>query len=154
MDHAQLAANIAAVLALALSLVNAWRSHIEEKERFSLSVVDYLDGHNVAQFFLGVSNLSAKPLVITGVTFRSVLCELEPKRIRNRPEDWNFVSTPRFPVCISSHSAAAVYLEFVGCARNSLAPGQQVSFRIQTSARSVWKTVPLGNTSHYLHIGR
>lgn len=143
--------NLAAVLGFVLSVVNALFALLSSRERFELCVLDYADFGPSTRFMVCVSNLSSKPLTITAVTYGKVLCELEPKMIRNNPGDWNFASTPRFPLCIPAHSSCIVYLEFVALRHRSLSAGMQVSFQIRTTSRSVWKTVLLGNRAHYLN---
>ena len=154
MDDFQNLANIAAVFGFGLSVINAVSMAASSMQRFKIRVIDYDDTGVSVRFMLCIDNRSARPLTITGVTFRKVLCELEPKKIRNAPESWNFVATPRFPIRVSARSSVAVYLEFVGCARNQLHQRKAVTFQIRTTFRQVRKTVLLGSKSHYLHIAR
>lgn len=154
MGDFQLWANLAAVLGFLFSLANSIYLFMSSKEHFKIHIFDYDDAGASVRFKVGIDNCSSKPLTITVVTFRKTLCELEPKKIRNNPDDWNFASTPQFPICVPAHSSVSVYWEFVGCSRNSLAPQKLVSFQIQTTSHLVWKTVPLGNESRYLHIRR
>lgn len=143
--------DIAGILGFLLSLVHAFVALVRSRECFTLSILDYADFGSSTRFMVCISNLSSSPLCISSITYGKVLCELEPKMVRNNPGDWNFASTPRFPLCIPAHSSSVAYLEFVSPRHKLLSAGMQVSFQIRTTSHLVWKTALLGNRDHYLN---
>lgn len=144
-------ADIIGILGFLISIFTLIINHFQRKTKFKIFVADYVNRGSVIQFLLCISNLSSEPLTIVSIKFNEITCELEPKKIRGNPEDWNSVTTPRFPVCIAAHSSCYVYLEFLGCEHISLNPGTVVNFQIYTTLRQVQKNITLDNTSHYLH---
>ena len=147
-----LLSTLAGVAGFCLSLFLAISNLLKNRIIFELSVLDYTQVNAISQFFVSIVNKSYSPLVITEIEFCGIICELEPKKIRNNPEDWNGVTTPRFPLCIPARSAQLVYLEFVGCKHSPLVADTWVTFQIQTISRRESRSVLLPGTGHYLHI--
>lgn len=141
----------AGVLALLLSAFILIRDYLRERLRFSLDIVDYDVYRHSARFYISFSNLSHRPLIITGITYHEMLCELDPKRIRKPPEPLPLQHTPQFPLAIEAQGAGLYYVEFLGFSQKQLSRGTPVTFQIQTISRTVSKTVLLGEKSHYLH---
>ena len=147
-----LLSKLAGVAGLCLSLFLAISGFLKNRTVFEFSVLDYTQVRYVSQFFVSIVNKSYAPLVITEVVFHGTVCELEPKMIRNDPDAWNGVTTPRFPLCIPPRSAQCVYLEFVGCEHSPLAADTWVTFQIQAISHRELRSVLLPGTGHYLHI--
>ncbi len=143
---------LAGVAGLLLSLFLAISGFIKNRTIFELSVLDYTRIGTISQFFVSIVNKSNAPLVITEIVFHGTVCELEPKKIRNDPDAWNGVTTPRFPLCIPARSAQFAYLEFVECEHSPLAADTWVTFQIQTISRRELRSVLLPGMGHYLHI--
>lgn len=138
-----------------LSLFLAISGFLKNRQSFDVSVIDYRDFGKATTFFLSIVNKSQSPLVITEVTYLGTVCELEPKRIRNDPQAWNGVTTPRFPICIPARSAQCVYLEFVGRLDPQHIPLTAdiwVTLQIQTISHKELRTLLLGPPGHYLHL--
>ena len=143
-----------AALGLGLSLWQEYQRRKSEKEAYEISVIDYnKPTPKTVHFLIQCSNKSSSPLVITNITFCGISCQLEPKPIRGVPGKFDFQVTPQFPLCISAHSAAQFYLEFVSrsLSHTDLYPGKAVSFEIHSTRRMEQKSLHLGNISHYLH---
>ena len=147
-------ANIAGVLGLALSTFLLVRDVFRERERYSIAIIDYDVHLHSARFYVCFTNHSHRALVITGITYLGTLCELDPKRIRQPPEPLPLQHTPQFPVAIEALGARMCYIEFLNPSQKQLSPGMPVTFQIQTTSRSVSKTVFLGDKSHYLYNDR
>lgn len=149
-----LLADASGVLALFLSSYTLIRDHLRNRQRFSIDVIDYdVRGHS-ARFYISFSNLSHRPLIITGIIYRETLCELDPKRIRKPPDPLPFQHTPQFPLAIEALGAGLYYIEFLSPSHKQLSRGIPVTFQIHTISQSVSKTVLLGDKSHYLHNGQ
>lgn len=147
-----LLSKLAGVVGLCLSLFLAISGFFKTRTVFDLSVLDYTRVRTISQFFISIVNKSSAPLVITEIVFHGTVCELEPKRIRNDPEAWSGVTTPRFPLCVPARSAQFVYLEFVGCEHSPLVADTWVTFQVQTISRRESRSVLLPGMGHYLHI--
>ena len=147
-------ADISGIAGFLLSLFILFRDCLRNRISFSVDVIDYADFGGSTRFYLLITNHSHRPLTITKVIYDEVLCELDPKKIRNRPEDWNFQHSVQFPVCIAALDARMVYLEFVASPHTQLSPGKAVSFQIQTISRSVLKTLILASRLCYLNTNR
>lgn len=150
--NADLLSKLAGVAGLCLSLFLAVSEHFKNRQNFELSVLDYTEVRYVTQFFVSIVNKSKTPLVITEISFHGTPCELEPKKIRGEPGDWNSVTTPRFPLHIPANSAQFFYLEFLYCAHTPLIADTWVTFQIHTISQQAIKTVLLPCTAYYLHI--
>lgn len=147
----EILSDCAGIAGLLLSIALAIREFLRARMCFDFLVLDYVVVRNVTQFFVSIANKSKTPLVITEILFHDVSCELEPKKIRGEPGQWNAVTTPRFPLSVPGQDAKFMYLEFVGCSDNQLTADIFVTFQIQTISRQVSRTVLLQGTSHYLH---
>ena len=146
-----LLADAAGVIAFILSVGTIVCHVLRNRIAFDVDVIDYADFGSSTRFLLSIRNRSFHPLVITSIVYNATTCELEPKMIRGRPEQWNFRSTSRLPLCIQPRSASADYIEFLTHLHTPLAPGTTVTLEIQTISGLVRKTLTLGNKSHYLH---
>lgn len=143
-----------AVAGFVMSCYTAVRNVIRSRECYTLDAIDYENrSPNIIQFLVCVSNQSDTPLVITEISVFGTICELEPKAIRRKPEDWNFRHTADFPLCVAARCSQYAYLEFCGDNHGfcQLAPGQTVLFEIRSTRKRAQKTVTLWNKSHYLH---
>lgn len=147
-------ADLSGIAGFLLSLFILFRDCRRNRLSFSVDVIDYADFGGSTRFYLLITNHSHRPLTITKIVYDGILCELDPKKIRNRPDDWNFQHSAQFPVCIAALDARMVYLEFVAPPHTQLSPGRAVSFRIQTISRSVSKTLTLSNRLCYLNTSR
>lgn len=144
--------NILGILGFILSASLTAYSLFKSRENYSISVIDYANrAKDVTQFLIIITNNSSNPLAISSIIYEGTDCELEPKKIRGQVGCWGFVSTPRFPVCISAHGCQYVYLEFVDVPYIPLSRGTAVTFQIQSTRTLADKIVILGDISHYLH---
>lgn len=146
--------DVAGILGLALSVYSLVRDYLRSRPRFTIDVIDYANRGRTAQFYFRIANRSNRPLIITGILYRETLCELDPKRIRVQRPPLPTHCTPQFPLAIEAQEAGLYYIEFVNPPQKQLSRGIPVTFQIQTISQTVLKTVPLGEQSHYLHIGR
>ena len=150
---------VIAVLGFELSLCQLLSSSISKRECYKVDIVDYKKPcSDIVQFLLVVHNRSTTPLVISEIFFEGVPFELERKKIRERPGwgDFGLRHTPDFPLCVDAQGCCYFYLEFVDISRSAyqhteLSPGTVVNLKIHSTRKSVWKTVTLGDISHYLH---
>lgn len=141
-----------AVISFCLSVFSLIKSAIQNRESYEIKLIDYATRKkDIVQFMVVILNYSANPLSIVSFSAGETTCELVSKAIRGYPENWNFRSTPNFPVCIPAHGCQYAYLEFVGYQGIPLAPGTKLTFEIRSTHQRRSKTVLLGDTSHYLH---
>lgn len=143
--------NIAGCLGFLLSLYLAFRAWMSGRTKFDLTVLDYNNRYESVRFFLMVKNNSSSPLVISSISAFGTTCELEPKKIRGDPTAWNGVVSARFPVRVRAHDIEMFYIELLTRRSIPLSCGTRVSFQIETNARTVRKTVLLGNMARYLN---
>lgn len=144
-------ADLAGLLGFLLSLGLSVRTWLSRRTAFDVEVLDYNDNRESARFLLAVKNRSESPLVISAISAFGTTCELEPKKIRNDPTAWNGAVSARLPIRVRARDIEIFYIELLTGRTVPLSAGTQVTFQIQTIARSVPKTVPLGNRSHYLN---
>lgn len=143
-----------AIIGFAMSIYSVIRNAIRSAESYTIEVTDYAYRRaEVIQFLVCISNLSDEPLSITEISVFGTTCELYPKMIYGKPENWNFRHTAEFPVCIPAHGCQYAFLEFLGenFRAEQLTPESKVCFEIRSTRKRVQKTVVLGNESHYLH---
>lgn len=134
-------------LSLWLAVSQWWTA----REAFRLSVIDYAVHGEVTLFLIVVENLSRSPLVVLSLTYLGTICEIEPKRVRGRPPEWNSAVSARFPIHIPPRDAGLFYIEFVGCPCSPLDVGTPVTLQIQTIRRTVPRTLILEHKAHYLN---
>lgn len=143
---------IIAFVSLFISCFVLVSNHIREKERYEISVIDYVfRSPDILQLLVGITNKSSSPLIIVSVSCDGATCELEPKKIRGYPEKFGFVSTPRFPICVSSHGCQYAYLEFLNYQHTAPVRGTTLNLEIRSTLKTEQKTLLLGDISHYLH---
>lgn len=150
----EIIALIISVSSFLLSVYTIVSAKIKAVEKYDIDIVDYMVYDNTStQFLVCVSNKSSEPLSILSISYNGIICELEPKKIKNNPPDWNFQSTPRFPLCIAAHGCQYAYLEFVDRIHphKSLCRETTVNFQIRSTRKTVHKKISLGEPSHYLH---
>lgn len=129
-------------------------SWFRSKESYKLAVIDYENRNpDVVQFLIAITNKSNNPLVISEISVFGTTCELLPKPIWGKPENWNFLHTAKFPLCLDPHGCCYAFLEYVspGIGHNQLDPGTTVSFQIRSTRKLARKNTTLGSRSHYLH---
>ena len=142
------------LIGFGLSVYNFVHSLITSRENYVLDIIDYeVCTKRVTQFLVCFSNKSDSPLSIISVSYDGTICELEPKKIKGFPTDWNFQSSPRFPLCVPARGCQYAYLEFVSRSpkQKPLSPHTAVNFEIRSTRKLVQKTVSLPEKSHYLH---
>ena len=148
-DHITL---LIALAGFILSLSKWITDLIKNKCKIEIEVIDYLFlkryPKNVVQFFIRISNKSAKPVSITSINYDGITCELKQKKIIGGLFP---VTTSNLPANLPPYSSQSMYLEFVDVPNNPLSPGKVVTFEIHSIWKSVLQTVSLGNISHYLH---
>ena len=145
---------VIAVLGFSVSVIHGLVSLVKSLELYDIRIIDYRKFPNdVATFFVSITNFSSRPLVITSIKFSGVECELEPKRIKEVPDQKEPFRSAQFPLCVPAHGAQLVCLEFVGkhLRNTELNPEKEVILEICSTLQSVRKTLPLGQPSHYLH---
>lgn len=145
---------IISVVGFGLSIYNFILPLIDSREKYQLDVIDYAVREPIStQFFVCFSNTSIRPLAIVSISYNGITCELEPKAIKNLPSDWNFRSSPQFPICIPARSSQYAYLEFVDRHHSHipLSSGTAVTFEIHSTRKLAQKTLTLGDKAHYLH---
>ena len=143
--------NIAGCLGFLLSLYLAFRSWIEKRINFKISVLDYNDYSESVRFLLAIENHSKSPLVISSISAFETVCELEPKRIRGNPTAWNGAISARLPIRVPARDTEIFYIELLTQRPIPLSAGTPVTFQIQAIGHTEQKTVLLGNRSHYLN---
>lgn len=149
--------NITYLIALAgfsMSLITALRNFITSREAYSIEVIDYaFRSPRDIQLLICMTNKSENSLSVIDISVFGTTCELYPKKILGKPENWYFRHTAPFPLCIPAHGCQMLYLEFLdgNFQAGQLAPGKRVDLEIRSTRKQVRKTVILGNESHYLH---
>lgn len=139
--------------ALAVSVFTLARDMLGNRERYTIEIIDYSQPLHCIQLLISITNRSGSPLILTHFSLLGICCELEPKRIRGRAENFGFQSTPVFPLCISAHGACYAYLEFVydSPPQIDLSAGKDLTLQIHSTRRQARRTIQLGSKSHYLH---
>lgn len=144
-------AHICGFVGLVVSLLSGAWQLFQGCERYTIDLIDYSDIGTGVRFYLCVSNLSTQPLVIRSFTYTGTTCELLPKKIRGRVGEFGFQSSPVFPLTIPGRSARGVFVEFLPPGIVSLAPGDRVTLKVETIARSREIFLLLGSRSRYLN---
>ena len=144
--------NILGILGFLLSASMAILTFLRSQENYSIDVIDYANRHSdIVQFLVIITNKSSSPLTISSITYEGTVCELEPKKIRGKYQQFGFVSTPFFPICLDPHCSRYIYLEFLDMPYIPLSRGTTVNFQIQSTRKQAHKVLLLGDISHYLH---
>lgn len=150
--------NITFVLAVIGSIgtiLNFIYTYLSSRKRIDIQVLDYTSIFNVVQLFMYIQNQSRSPICISCISLiiddKEIPCELIPKKIRG--DGSNLICTPFFPINFSPLMGVQHFFEFVNCPNISLASGKTVSFAIYTNRGVIKKSVILGDTTRYLHIG-